>query len=705
MSTFKFNKASLIELISQREIAIIGVILVALSMMMIPLPSSLMDVIIASNICLTVIVLMVVIYMNSPLNLSSFPSILLVLTTVRIGITVSTSRLILLNGDAGEIVHTFGEFVVGGNIVVGIIIFTIITIINFIVITKGAERVAEVSARFSLDGMPGRQMSIDSDLRANNITLDQAKQMRRNLTLESKLFGAMDGAMKFIKGDAIASIIDIIVNLIGGLIIGMVQHGMDFSQAMETYSILTVGDGLVQQIPALIISLSSGMMITRVNHEDEQLSLGDSLIDEIFGAKAPLVASGVILLMMMMIPGMPKWVFGLIIVILGLLIKMVTKKGRSDAKNLLSSDRIEEKTGSEEEQISPNFESWKLSPITISIAEKLKDNQFSLFMKTTLQNIQNDILLDLGVLVPNIIIRYSAALTDNQYQVQLFEIPVSTVAVHLDRVLYFDPDTRVLEALDIKDKIENTYQFGGIRMGFWVPIKYENEFKSYSLRYFNYEQFIRANINYTLRNNIGDFLGMQEVKVLLDKMNDYQDLIKEMFKMITLSKLTEILQRMIEENLSIRNFKLILDTILEYAQHEKEVVILTEHIRQAMSKYILHKFGVSQVVTCVILSENIEDEIRNGIRFNNNGSYLSLSPDFENKINESLTVELAKFSKTLPILVVNSDVRRYVFSIVSKFYPNIIVLSYQEIDLAKARIECLKVIDFEFRNLNDEFEE
>jgi type III secretion protein V len=252
------------------EFSVVILILFVLSMMVIPLPHELLDFIIAFNIGLTVVVLMVVIYMTSPLHLTSFPTILLMLAMLRIGITVSTSRLILLDGYAGKIITTFGEFVVGGNLIVGVIIFVIITIINFIVITKGSERVAEVAARFSLDAMPGKQMSIDSDLRAGNIDMTQANIKRKELGLESKLYGAMDGAMKFVKGDAIASIIDILINLVGGLIIGMVQRGMPFGDAIKTYSILTIGDGLVQQIPALIVSLTAGMMITRVSDEEDK---------------------------------------------------------------------------------------------------------------------------------------------------------------------------------------------------------------------------------------------------------------------------------------------------------------------------------------------------------------------------------------------------------------------------------------------------
>ena len=693
----------------QKELSLVILIVLALGMMMIPIPSEAMDVIIAANICLTIIILMVVVYMNSPLNLSSFPSILLILTMLRIGVTVSTTRLILLNGDAGQIIYTFGEFVVGGNIVVGIIVFLIITIINFVVITKGAERVAEVSARFSLDAMPGRQMSIDSDLRANNITVEQAKQMRRNLTLESRLFGAMDGSMKFVKGDAIASMIAIVINLIGGLLIGMVQHGLSFNEALQTYSILTIGDGLVQQIPALVISLSSGMMITRVSHEDEEVSLGENVLEQLFKARNPLIAAVVILLIMLFIPGMPKWVFLLIIVALVIVIKLVSRKASSTeaGEEKTAGGVVEEKpTSSGDVEIPSNFESWKLAPIIIAVAENLRSDALTKAIKSSLSKAQNDILMDLGILLPNIILRYSDKIEKNSYQVLITEIPVANVPFFTDKILYVDQDMRGLSALDVDDVIDNTADFGLRQLGAWIPASFSEKCDEFSLKYISPEEFFANNVKLILKAHLGDFLGMQEVKKLIDKMTEYQDLIKEVLRMISLSKLTEILQRLIREDISIRNFKLIVDTILENAQTEKDLVVLTEYVRQAMSRYIVHKFGSGRgVINCVIVSEMIEDEIRNGIRFNNGGSYLSLDPAFENRIIAQLKTEFQAFTTNYPVIVTQFDIRRYLRSIVEKAFPNVVVLSYQEIEKAKAKLECLKVIDLEDDGSNTMFDD
>ncbi|MFN7094778.1 MAG: FHIPEP family type III secretion protein, partial [Burkholderiales bacterium] len=316
-------------LTQNKELSIVFLVLIVLCMLIIPLPTEVMDVLIMFNITVSIIVLMVVIYMDSPLKLTAFPSILLILAMLRIGITISTSRLILLDADAGKIVETFGNFVVSGSLVVGVVIFTMITIINFIVITKGSERVAEVAARFSLDAMPGKQMSIDSDLRSGTIDMEEANQRRKDLNLESKLYGAMDGAMKFVKGDAIASIIDILVNLVGGFIVGIVEHDMTLGKSISTYSILTIGDGLVQQIPTLLVSLTAGMMITKVSDESEQLNLGESVLKQVFSNRKAIIASSIMLIIMALVPGMPSVTIGVFFVILLIIIKFMHKKDKA----------------------------------------------------------------------------------------------------------------------------------------------------------------------------------------------------------------------------------------------------------------------------------------------------------------------------------------------------------------------------------------
>ena len=530
--------------------------------------------------------------------------------------------------------------------------------------------------------------------------------MRRNLTLESRLFGAMDGSMKFVKGDAIASMIAIVINLVGGLIIGIVQRGLTFDDALQSYSILTIGDGLVQQIPALVISLSSGMMITRVSHEDEKVSLGENVLSQLFGARNPLIAAAVILLIMLFIPGMPKWVFALVIAILVVIIKLVGGKKSVNEVGVekVTGGVVEEKsaaTGTDVE-IPSNFESWKLAPIIIVLAENLRSDELTRNIKSALTKTQNDMLMELGILLPNIILRYSTQIDDNTYQVQLHEIPVAQVVLFTDKILYIDKDLRSLVALDVDNPIDNTTDFGMRHLGKWIPADVATKCDEFELKYISYNEFFAHNIKCILKAHLDDFLGMQEVKKLLDKMTEYQDLIKEVLRMISLSKLTEILQRLIREDISIRNFKLIVDTILENAQTEKDLVILTEYIRQAMSKYIVHKFGGGRgIINCVVISEMIEDEIRNGVRFNNGGSYLSLDPEFESRLIAQLKLEFEGFTTSYPAIVTHFDIRRYLRSIVEKAFQSIVVLSYQEIEKARAKLECLKVIDLDDSSMMD----
>lgn len=664
------------------EFSVVILILFVLSMMVIPLPHELLDFIIAFNIGLTVVVLMVVIYMTSPLHLTSFPTILLMLAMLRIGITVSTSRLILLDGYAGKIITTFGEFVVGGNLIVGVIIFVIITIINFIVITKGSERVAEVAARFSLDAMPGKQMSIDSDLRAGNIDMTQANIKRKELGLESKLYGAMDGAMKFVKGDAIASIIDILINLVGGLIIGMVQRGMPFGDAIKTYSILTIGDGLVQQIPALIVSLTAGMMITRVSDEEDKGkgNLGQVLLQQIFSYPKALFAAAFLLGLFSLVPGMPSTVFiGLFfaLIFIGLFISRKNKAIGSDGQS--RKDFIAEE---EKDKVEIQVPKWELVPLILNVANNLKDTTYIKQIKQALHNLQSELILDLGVEIPNIILRYSDKLEENTYQLLVYEIPATTGLIVPRNILVIQDAEMLIDSLDIKDAILNQVNFGAKNLGVWVDEKYRDSCNEYNLAYLNSDQFIGMHLQFILKQYISSFLGMQEVKNMCDKMTDYQDLIRELLRMLPLNKITEILQRLIAEDISLRNFKTILDAMLEWGQRERDIIIITEYVRKSLGRYISYKFSNgTYIIPAFILDSEFEDTVRDSIRVTDSGGYLAIDPDIQNsfimkvkemlKENNNLTVS--------PAIVTQMDIRRYVKSMLEKEMNFLPILSFQEL--------------------------
>lgn len=682
-----------------KEILLVALILCVLAMVVIPIPHQLMDVLIGINIGLTIVILMVVIYMKSPLELSSFPSILLVLALFRIGITISSSRLILLYGDAGQIITAFGEFVVGGNLVVGIIIFSIITIINFIVITKGSERVAEVAARFSLDAMPGKQMSIDSDLKAENITMEEAKVLRNNLGLESKLYGAMDGAMKFVKGDAIASIIDIIINLGGGIIIGMVQNSMNFGDALKTYTLLTVGDGLVQQVPALLISLTAGMMITRVSDDNSKIkeNMGANIINQVFGNPKALYSASMMFLFMSAVPGMPSILFLVLFIGLVGFATYVLKRGNiipstTDKKK----DDIVEDKNTDSSKVDDDFVSWKLQPLVINLAANLKQTEYTEVIKKALIEVRKNILVNLGVEIPQIVIRFVNNLQNNCYQIWVFEIPVSEGRFYPKHILLLKSDEESLAALDAANPHENEIRIGADNeYKYWVPEKNAAKCDEFGIIYFSIEQFLVIHLSMALRKNIADFFGMQEVKNLLNKMDELQDLIKELLRMLPLNKITEILQRLLAEDISIRNFKVILDAMLEWSQREKEVVVIVEYVRQALGRYIAYKYSDgTYIISCFLLDENIEDIVRDAIRFNERGSYLAIDPNISNNIIEAVRASCAEHENLLvpPVIISQMDTRRYVRSIIEKELPHIHVLSYQEIE-AHVQFNSLGVIE------------
>jgi len=669
--------------VNNKEIAIVLTIIMVLSMMIIPLPTGVMDTIIAFNIAISLLIMMVVVYMQSSIALTSFPTILLVLALIRIGITVSTSRLILLEGDAGEIVSTFGEFVVGGNIIVGMIIFIIITIINFIVITKGSERVAEVAARFSLDAMPGKQMSIDSDLRAGNISNEDANKLRKVLGLESKLYGAMDGSMKFVKGDAIASIIDILINLIGGLAIGILQRGMSFSAAITQYSILTIGDGLVQQIPALLISITAGMMITHVSDSSDDMNLGNNILNQIFKQHKSIFAACLLILIMALIPGMPSIVFLALFGFLFLIAMLVKRKNHRQSSTNESTVFLEdsENVNNDSDELT-NINNFKIVPLMLTLPESMRKTEYLKLIKQILTSVRQEIAYEIGVTIPQIIIRYNKNMNLDEFKLLVSEIPIVDGRFFWDRILLLDTQPQTMAVLNIVGMIDNKYEFGEAKMGTWVLDSNKELCEQYGIHYLSFEQFLLLHFKSQIRRYMSDFLGIQEVKNILDQMTEYQELIKELLRMISLNKITEIFQRLVTENISIRNFKLILDAMLEWSQKEKEPVILVEYVRQALGRYIAHKFSNgSYLIPVITVSIDLEDLLRDSIRFANSGSYLALDPNIIDNIHNQLTnmLNVTENANNL-VIITQFDIRRYLRSAIEKKYPNIPVLSFQELD-------------------------
>jgi type III secretion protein V len=681
-------------------ILVIGVVFV-LGMLVITLPTEMLDAFIALNITMSVVLLMVVIYILSPLDLSSFPSLLLLLALFRIGITISTTRLILLQADAGKIVQTFGEFVVGGNLVVGLIIFLIITIINFIVITKGSERVAEVCARFSLDGLPVKLQSVDADVRAGIINGEQAKEQRKFLDMESRFHASMDGALKFVKGDSIASIIDVVVNLVGGVIVGVFIHGFPIAEALSTYSILTIGDGLVQQIPSLIVSVTAGLIVTRVSdHEDKDASnMGQAIVNQLLAIPKALYGASIILVLMAFVPGMPSTLFIILFVILVTLASIIVYLGKRKQKQKTQAGSgssapkmLNDEVGSEESL--PILETWKLYPLILNVSPKFKSSIYLEKIKTSLSFVQKNIKMDLGVEIPQIFMRYDENQAADTYQILVQEVPAAKGKLRRNSILLLENEEN-MQLYGITEYELSETNIGDKVKGIWIDQTHIELCKEFNLIYLTVEEFLSKHLSFVIKQHISEFLGMQEVKNMLDKMTEFQDLIKELLRMLPLNKITEVLQRLIGEDISIRNFKVILDAVLEWAQREKDIVLITEYVRGALGRYIAYKFSNGKLILpCILISSDLEDTIRDAIRHTATGSYLAIDPNISLKVIESMKEILEKYKAIhiKPVILVTLDIRRYLRTVTEKELPYLHVLSFQELE-GHAEFENLGIVD------------
>jgi type III secretion protein V len=682
------------------EFAVVIGILVVLGMLVIPLPTELLDVLIVINITVSVTLLMVVIYILDPLNLSSFPSILLLIALFRVGITISTTRLILIQADAGHMVETFGNFVAGGNLVVGFIVFIIITIVNFIVITKGSERVAEVGARFSLDGLPGKQMAVDADLRAGFINGEQAIAKRKHLELESRFHASMDGALKFVKGDNIASIIVIGVNLIGGIIVGVFMHNFEVNHAVKVYSILTIGDGLVQIVPSLLVSITAGLLVTKVTDIDDKdpINLGQAVVNQILDIPKALFATSGIMVVFAFVPGMPVPVFigmFLLLAITGVVINIRKKITKNEGKPGAATEApkmLGEDSGKAEDL--PVLDTWKLYPLMLNVSTSFKGSGFIDKIKKSLTLVQKNLKVDLGVEVPQIFMRYDENQPKDTFQVLIQEVPTSTGVIVRNSILLIDNQDN-LPMYGIKKYQENFANIGDKLKGFWIDESYTQMCKESNLVFLTVEEFLVRHLSFEIKQHISEFLGMQEVKNMLDKMPEFQDLIKELLRMLPLNKITEILQRLIGEDISIRNFKVILDAILEWAQREKDIILITEYVRAALGRYIAYKFSNGKnVLPCILISSDLEDAVRDSIRHTATGSYLALDPSIGMRMVENMKEIISRYKaiQIKPIVLVTMDIRRYVRTTIEKDLPFLHVLSFQELE-GHAEFENLGIVD------------
>lgn len=679
--------------IAKRNDVILAFLLVCVVFMMIlPLPPIMVDVLIATNLTISAILLMVAIYLKDVVAFSAFPSLLLLTTLFRLALSISTTRLILLHAHAGDIVQTFGEFVVGGNLVVGAVIFLILTIVNFMVITKGSERVAEVAARFSLDAMPGKQMSIDSDMRAGMIDLDQARSRRGKLEKESQLYGAMDGAMKFVKGDAIASIIIIFVNIIGGILIGTMQRGMTVSDALTKYAILTIGDGLVAQIPALLISITAGFIVTRVS-SDESENLGSDIGDQLVTEPKALLVSAGIMLGFAMIPGFPTLVFLTLAGLLGFGGYYITRKRRSagstaDGNRMPALAAAVAPAGQSPRFPDEEDDARPVEPVTfaltvplmVDIAASVRNAIKPDRLDREVARVRRVLYFDLGVPFPGIHLRLNENLADGHYRIMVNEVPVAAGSARSDYVIVRESEAN-LKMFDIP--FEKGDDFLPNTPSLWVHNRHIAVIDQAGIQKMTLPNMLTYHLAHVLKDNAPHFLGVQETMFLMNQMEkNFSQLVREATRVLPTITITDVLKRLVGEGISIRDMRTILEALVDWGQREKDPILLTEHVRGALSRYITHKFSAGQnVIPAYLLSKEVEDEVRGAVRQTSGASYLALSPDFHRRFTESLRGSVGDMKRHAlpPVLLAPMDIRRFMRKIVERDFPELAILSFQEL--------------------------
>ncbi len=660
------------------DLILVSMIGVMIGLMIVPLPTFLLDIFLTINITVAVTILMVSIYISSPTQIASYPTLLLITTLYRLSLDISATRLILLNADAGEVIRSFGMFVVRGNFVVGAVIFLIITLVQFIVITKGAERVAEVSARFSLDAMPGKQMSIDADLRAGIIDFQQARARREGLARESQFYGAMDGAMKFVKGDAIAGIVITLINIVGGLVIGVAMNNMPVMEAVQTYSILTIGNGLVSQIPALLISISAGMVVTRVASENKDTNLGKDVASQILGQpKAIAVASG-LLTVMAIIPGLPKIPFFILAGVTGSL-----------AYGLFRAEKMHATAAEQSQKAAARVESPQLTatlPLVLQASESLTPyvdmaTEAGKKFYEKLLGIRNGLYYELGVVFPMMQVKGTAPGDEGSYAIWINEVPIIRGQIRLDAVLVNDSAANIAI---YGFKGEDTRNPATGKAAAWIPRADSERARTAGLQVWDIQETLLLHLAHYLRKNARDFIGIQEVQALVSAQKQYYPTLVEetVPKPISLQLLTDILRRLVEEQVSIRDFKTILQTLCEWGRIEHDVVVLTERARAGLKRKICYQITQGRPLLFVYqLDPEIEEMFRNSIRQSAGGAYLAMDPAMSREVLEAARAHIGELPAGAqpPVIVTDGEIRRFVRKLLEFAIPDVSVLSYDQL--------------------------
>ena len=653
-------------------------LLAAVLFFIISIPSWLLDILLAINILVAMVVLFNSLFAKEVLDMASFPTMLLFTTIFRISLNVSSTKLILKNGDAGKVVDTFGKFVGGGNLVIGIIIFIILIIVQFIVINKGSERVAEVTARFTLDAMAGKQMAIDSDLNTGAITDKEAAERRKKLQQENSFFGSMDGATKYVKGDATAGLIITGINLVGGIVMGMVYGGLSINDALSKYTILTIGDGLSSQIPSLLISLATGILVTKASSDGE---LGDEIVGQLFSMDRVLIMVGAALSVLGILTPLPWYIFvplGAALIFYGR--KLGTKAGEAKIEESAEQEENEAQEIRKPENV---VSLLNVDPIELEfgygIIQLADVNQGGDLLDRVVM-IRRQIALELGAVVPIIRLRDNIQLNPNQYVIKIKGIQVSEGEILFDHYMAMNPGY-VEEEITGIPTFEPSFHLPAI----WITESQRERAESLGYTVVDPPSIIATHLTEVIRQHIAELLTRQDVQNLINNIKDNNStLIDELVpKLMGIGEIQKVLQNLLDEGISIRDLVTILETLADHAAVTRDPDILTEYARQGLKRAISSKyFTVGEVTNVVTVDPAIEQEIMNSVKNTEQGSYLSLDPERSKKIVEALGNELKKLEDMgkNPIVITSPIVRMYFRNLAKDYYKDIIVISYNEVE-------------------------
>ncbi|WP_375779012.1 type III secretion system export apparatus subunit SctV [Bradyrhizobium sp. ma5] len=646
-------------------------LLLAIGMMIIPIPIIVIDMLIGFNLGFAILLLMVALYLSTPLDFSSLPGVILISTVFRLALTIATTRLILAEGDAGSIIHTFGDFVISGNIAVGIVIFLIVTMVQFMVLAKGAERVAEVSARFTLDALPGKQMAIDAELRNSHIDQHEARRRRATLEQESQLHGAMDGAMKFVKGDAIAGLIVICINMLGGISIGLLSKGMSLDEALHQYTLLTIGDALISQIPALLLSITAATIVTRVNGPSK-LKLGADIVNQLTASTQALRLAACVLLLMGLIPGFPLPPF-VILAVLFATASYVKVGAKGDKAAATTGANVTVSAPAQPQKQAVHAEAL---PIALFLAPNLTHSIDKNELEQCIERVSTLVSADLGITVPRIPAQIDQHLSRSQFRVDVDSVPVERDVI--------DPTQ-----LALNDDVANI-ELSGIP--FWqdpetnricIEEGHAAALKAAGIGYHRPSEILGLRLHSTLTRYAQRLVGIQETRQLLGRMEqEYADLVKEVLRTTTIPRIAEVLRRLLDEGIPIRNTRLLLEALAEWSEREQNAVLLTEYVRATLKRQICFRYAnAHRVVAAFIIERETEEIVRGAVRETAVGPYLVLD-DWQ---SERLLAQFRQIQSTIaqsqsqPVILGSMDIRRFVRGFLTRNGIDLPVLSYQDL--------------------------